>query len=202
MSEVPRYSRSFSPTLYLLYKTRAQRTIPSALGKTWVTRPSLYSPFSTLRSATITTSPTLRFRFTWSHLLCWIKVGAYRLVQCFQNWSVILSMRVILDLKEGFAAYPPGFFDFDLPGSRQFGVRMLIYESVPGMTPNGRSLSRSAAWEKAVRISDTDIRWPLTLRSIALFADLTRASTAPWYHGLSAGPSFHSQPAEAPTRAI
>ena len=118
MSEAPRYSRSFSPTLYLLYETRARRTILSALRNTWVTRPSLYSPFSTLRSATITTSPTLRFRLTWSHLLCWIKVGAYRLVQCFQNWSVILSMRVILALKEGFVAYPPGFFDFDLPSSR------------------------------------------------------------------------------------
>ena len=125
-------------------------------------------------------------------------MDAYRLVQCFQNWSVILSMRVILALKEGFAAYPPGFFDFDLPSSRQFGVRMLISESVPGMTPNGRSLSRSAAWEKTVRISDTDIRWPLTLWSIALFADLTRASTAPWYHGLSAGPSLHSNQLKLP----
>ena len=179
--EAPRYSHNFLSTLYLLHETRVRRTIPSTFRNTWVTRrPSMHSPFNTLRYAMITISPILRLRFTWSHLFCWIKVGAHRLVQYFQNCSVIVSMRVILALKDGFVACPPEFFDFDLPSSRQFGVRILISESVPGMTPNGCSLSKSAAREKQLlSTSDTDIRWLLTLRSIAFFADLMRASTAP-----------------------
>ena len=137
-------------------------------------------------------SLTLRSRFSWNHFVCWINVGAYKLVQCFQNWSVIPWIRVILDLNDGLETYPPGFLEADRPSSNELGVKILISESSPGITPNVFSLSMSDACEKTVSNSEADKQWPLTLRSIALLADLIRAYAAPWYQGLDQT-STHNQ---------
>ena len=75
---------------------------------------------------------------------------------------------------------------------------MLISESEPGLMPRGRSFRRLAACVKTVNISETDSLWPWTLKCMAFFTDFTKTSTAPWYHGLSAGPKCHLTPISAP----